>query len=334
MKNQSRFWSTQPVHKFGLRSMIKEGVIRDIKQVETDQMTNNLVEGHRFKTNGDLIDIHNLLTTNFINYSHNYLEWMCRNRNFNIILCDSHDKTIGCIVGRRVRINVRDTVLDSLYVDYMCLDKSARGRGYAPCLISKIVEGMKRAGIQTALFHKDDTPLPIQFISKHYYYGTEDLISYNKFSAPAGYKLTRLSGVNWKAAWGFLTRKLSEDYEVYQIFGQDDFRYYFGGKQGLVETWLLYYGDVICGLSNYVYERDEQDLVKIVYHISEGKEHNLVHDSIVLDKLVENGVKKLYLVDFRFHRSFLRYCRLAKMGATYNHMYNFFCDVDAKNVAV
>jgi len=334
------YWRKQPVMRHSLFTH-KEGQIKNPKDVDTDSL--KLTQGESWVVVGTDV-LRRFLNENYTStYNEDYLKWILscpgKAEGCSIGLLNSDGELIGTITGRPISMYLKGNIKRGFYVDFLCVRNDLRTRGYAPHLINRLIKTWKDRDLEICVFYKDTKPLPIEAICELSYWGAmapaaDQMrgLTVKKYEKQ-GYKIFPLSNQTVDQALIFLSNHLVK-YRVHQDLSKQQFVHLFMPKKGLVYTYLLFHRNELIGFSNFVIESDDRKTSRIVYHItkSRSKDHAIVHDNLLMTKLSRRKLNCIYMLDLPCHRSLIRTTKASRLDRTYYHLYNYFVNVNAKEV--
>lgn len=149
----SYFWKNQPMMS---NSVTKEGIIKELTSADFTKY--QLPDNYSWITidpnnNEDIDNIYTFLKDNYVEdcnsifrltYSKEFLKWylMCPNYTYNLYLAiiDKDNKLVGFISGIPTIIFLRQKIIDTYIVNFLCVKKSMRDMNMAPILISKLAK--------------------------------------------------------------------------------------------------------------------------------------------------------------------------------------------------
>ncbi len=167
--------------------------------------------------------------TNIINYS-------------KFILLYDKQKIIGSIIGKSLKVNIKNEIYNTLYVDFLCVDKKYRNKNIATILISMILYQLKLLNYKLAIFKIDMKPLPFDYVNYYNYYNL-DLEKYkikkNIINNNINYDFINIKNIdNIIDCYNFFNKYNSKS-ELYQIFNIDEFNYYFNNNNNFQDTYII-----------------------------------------------------------------------------------------------
>ena len=321
------YWRHQPVKHHSLFGQI-DGQLKQPQDVDTDSLQLPKDGGERWIDSLTSNVLQAFLKDNYPTmYSKLYIEWILDKTCCTIGLTDSNGILIGTITGRLLTLDLDGTIKNGFYVDFLCVRKDLRHKGYAPHLINRLIANWKQSMLDICIFYKDTKPLPIQSIGTLNYWGS----SINSCTQiPSGYIFIPMTESNRLASFIFFTTYM-KTFKIHSNMNATQFNHYFMPQDMIVYTYVLYHNNIIVGLSNYVIE-DDQKNIKIVYHIScmsRQKDHNI----IFMSQLLQNNVHTFYLLDIEPHMSFIRSTKAKRLDKTYFHLYNYFINAKSSDIA-
>lgn len=189
-KNQHEFWSTQPVpqSKKELIEVDEDGPI-DPKASEKIRLTAyELPEGFQFvefniDSESDLSELYHLLCENYVEdydslfrfeYSKEFLIWALKapgwQKEWHVAIRSVKDsKLMAFICAVPCKFRMRKHEIDSVEVNFLCIEKSLRSKRLAPLLIKEVTRRVNLEGIFQALYTAG-IPLPEPIGTAQYYH--------------------------------------------------------------------------------------------------------------------------------------------------------------------
>lgn len=188
--NQHEFWSTQPVpqSKNELFDVNEDGPI-DLKAAEKIRHTPyELCEGYQFtefdiESESVLNELYHLLCENYVEdydslfrfeYSKEFLIWALKapgwKKEWHVAIRSVEDsKLMAFICAVPCKFKIRKHEIDSVEVNFLCIEKSLRSKRLAPLLIKEVTRRVNLEGIFQALYTAG-IPLPEPVGTSQYYH--------------------------------------------------------------------------------------------------------------------------------------------------------------------
>lgn len=189
-KNQHEFWNTQPVpqSKKELIEINEDGPIDPLVAEKLRHIPFELPEGFQFSpfdidSDADLNEVYNLLCENYVEdydslfrfeYSKEFLIWALTSPGWKkewhvAIRSIENSKLMAFICAVPCKFKIRSHELESVEVNFLCIEKSLRNKRLAPLLIKEITRRVNLEGIYQALYTAG-IPLPEPIGTAQYYH--------------------------------------------------------------------------------------------------------------------------------------------------------------------
>jgi glycylpeptide N-tetradecanoyltransferase len=170
-----KFWSTQPVPKFGEgegeKAKVKEGPIKVQTVDEVSKEPPPLVAGFEWCTvdlanNDELKEVQELLYGHYVeddeamfrfNYSFSILQWAMMppgwKKEWHVgVRASQSKKLVGFISAVPLELRVRENVIKASEVNFLCIHKKLRSKRLAPVLIKEITRRCNLEGVFQAIY--------------------------------------------------------------------------------------------------------------------------------------------------------------------------------------
>ncbi|KAL8665156.1 MAG: hypothetical protein Q9168_007759 [Polycauliona sp. 1 TL-2023] len=166
-----KFWQTQPVPRFDEPQQVKEGPIKIIDPEQVPKEPHPLLEGFEWVTmdlldDKELKEVWELLNGHYVedeeamfrfNYSISFLNWALKapgwRKEWHVgVRATKSRKLVAFISGVPVALRIRDNVLKSTEVNFLCIHKKLRSKRLAPVLIQEITRRCYALGIFQAIY--------------------------------------------------------------------------------------------------------------------------------------------------------------------------------------
>ncbi|KAL8773675.1 MAG: hypothetical protein Q9209_001441 [Squamulea sp. 1 TL-2023] len=166
-----KFWQTQPVPRFDEPQQVKEGPIKIIDPEQVPKDPQPLLEGFEWVTmnlvdNKELEEVWELLNGHYVeddeamfrfNYSISFLNWALKapgwRKEWHVgVRATKSRKLVAFISGVPITLRIRDNVLKSTEVNFLCIHKKLRSKRLAPVLIQEITRRCYALGIFQAIY--------------------------------------------------------------------------------------------------------------------------------------------------------------------------------------
>ncbi|KAI5241407.1 N-myristoyl transferase [Aureobasidium subglaciale] len=171
-----KFWSTQPVPRFDEKAAVEkksvtEGPIKDVDPAKVPTTPSPLVAGFEWcevdllKEN-ELKEVQELLCNHYVeddeamfrfNYLNETLDWALKapgwRKAWHVgVRASKSQKLVAFISGVPVRLNVRDRLVNTAEINFLCIHKKLRSKRLAPVLIMEITRRCNLEGIYQAIY--------------------------------------------------------------------------------------------------------------------------------------------------------------------------------------
>ncbi|KAL8778246.1 MAG: hypothetical protein Q9213_007498 [Squamulea squamosa] len=166
-----KFWQTQPVPRFDEPQQVKEGPIKIIDPGQVPKDPQPLLEGFEWVTmnlvdDKELEEVWELLNGHYVeddeamfrfNYSISFLNWALKapgwRKEWHVgVRATKSRKLVAFISGVPIALRIRDNVLKSTEVNFLCIHKKLRSKRLAPVLIQEITRRCYALGIFQAIY--------------------------------------------------------------------------------------------------------------------------------------------------------------------------------------
>ena len=167
-----KFWSTQPVARFGETAPVEEGPIKEIDPEQVPKEPKALYEGFEWVTMNledekEMAEVYELLYGHYVeddeamfrfNYSQAFLNWALKapgwSKEWHVGVRTSNKarKLVAFISGVPQRLRVRTNTIKSVEINFLCVHKKLRSKRLAPVLIQEITRRCYLQGIFQAIY--------------------------------------------------------------------------------------------------------------------------------------------------------------------------------------
>lgn len=188
--SKHEFWSTQPVPqtRAEVLEIDKDGPIdldapNKIRHEPLPLPTGLKFSRFKIDEEQDLQELYELLCENYVEdyeslfrfeYSQAFLKWALKapgwNKNWHVaIRSEASGKLVAFISAIPCKFRIRKSLLESVEVNFLCVEKSLRSRRLAPILIKEVTRRVNLEGIFQALYTAG-IPLPEPIGTAQYYH--------------------------------------------------------------------------------------------------------------------------------------------------------------------
>ncbi|KAL6243816.1 glycylpeptide N-tetradecanoyltransferase [Rhinocladiella similis] len=169
-----KFWQTQPVPHFDERPDTEkpDGPIKEVIPELVPKTAAPLPEGYEWveldMTNeAEVKEVYNLLTLHYVeddhamfrfNYSAVFLDWALKSPEWKkswhigVRAKGPSRLLVATIFGIPIKLRIRESVLDVVEINYMCVHKKLRSRRLAPVLIKEVTRRCHLEGVYQAIY--------------------------------------------------------------------------------------------------------------------------------------------------------------------------------------
>jgi len=191
-----KFWQTQPVPRFDEKAEPKaqpDGPIKEVVPELVPKSAAPLPEGYEWveldlTREEELKEVYTLLTHHFVeddnamfrfNYSQSSLNWALKSPEWKkcwhvgVRAKGPNRLLVASIFGIPTKLRVRETVLDVVEINFLCIHKKLRSKRLAPVLIKEITRRCHLEGIYQAIY-TGGVVLPTPVGSCRYYHRSLD----------------------------------------------------------------------------------------------------------------------------------------------------------------
>jgi glycylpeptide N-tetradecanoyltransferase len=171
-----KFWSTQPVPRFDDKAAapqksVVEGPIKEVDPAKVSTTPSPLVAGFEWseidlQDEAELKEVQELLCNHYVeddeamfrfNYLNETLNWALKapgwRKSWHIgVRATKSRKLVAFISGVPVRLNVRDRLVNTAEINFLCVHKKLRSKRLAPVLIMEITRRCNLEGIYQAIY--------------------------------------------------------------------------------------------------------------------------------------------------------------------------------------
>ncbi|CAD0111252.1 unnamed protein product [Aureobasidium uvarum] len=158
-----KFWSTQPVPRFDEKAAAQEKPVQEgpIKEVDPDKWSEiDLLD------DAELKEVQELLCNHYVeddeamfrfNYLNETLNWALKapgwRKSWHVgVRATKSHKLVAFISGVPVRLNIRDRLVNTAEINFLCVHKKLRSKRLAPVLIMEITRRCNLEGIYQAIY--------------------------------------------------------------------------------------------------------------------------------------------------------------------------------------
>jgi glycylpeptide N-tetradecanoyltransferase len=171
-----KFWSTQPVPRFddkaaAVQKPVVEGPIKEVDPTKVSTNPSPLVAGFEWSEidlldEAELKEVQELLCNHYVeddeamfrfNYLNETLNWALKapgwRKSWHVgVRATKSRKLVAFISGVPVRLNVRDRLVNTAEINFLCVHKKLRSKRLAPVLIMEITRRCNLEGIYQAIY--------------------------------------------------------------------------------------------------------------------------------------------------------------------------------------
>jgi glycylpeptide N-tetradecanoyltransferase len=171
-----KFWSTQPVPRFddkaaAVQKPVVEGPIKEVDPTKVSTNPFPLVAGFEWSEidlldEAELKEVQELLCNHYVeddeamfrfNYLNETLNWALKapgwRKSWHVgVRATKSRKLVAFISGVPVRLNVRDRLVNTAEINFLCVHKKLRSKRLAPVLIMEITRRCNLEGIYQAIY--------------------------------------------------------------------------------------------------------------------------------------------------------------------------------------
>ncbi|KAG9964404.1 Glycylpeptide N-tetradecanoyltransferase, partial [Aureobasidium melanogenum] len=171
-----KFWSTQPVPRFDEKAAsaeksVVEGPIKEVDPTKVSTKPSPLVAGFEWSEidlldEAELKEVQELLCNHYVeddeamfrfNYLNETLNWALKapgwRKSWHVgVRATKSRKLVAFISGVPVRLNVRDRLVNTAEINFLCVHKKLRSKRLAPVLIMEITRRCNLEGIYQAIY--------------------------------------------------------------------------------------------------------------------------------------------------------------------------------------
>ena len=198
IKDNYKFWSTQPVPQFNKECEVKFGEIwKDHKVEDLEKEPLALPEGFEWKNvdlskQNELDKLYEFLKSNYVedddhmfrfDYSKDFLKWHLNPPGYypewliSVVREDkvkNKKKMVGFIAGLPIKVHIHGTDITLAEIDFLCVKKELRSRRLAPVLIQEVSRRIHMRNMWWAVY-TSGTLLPKPFCQATYYHRNLDV---------------------------------------------------------------------------------------------------------------------------------------------------------------
>jgi hypothetical protein len=227
---------------------------------------------------------------------------------------------------------INNRIIETLYVDFLCLKKNLRNKGLAPKLIYKILDIWKNTKLDMLIFKIDENPLPFDYISKityyYYYFPPLDITSPSVFPL-----IEKLHKYNLDEIYQYFNEQVSK-YKLYPIFTLDEFQYRFISSLGYTYTTRDGKGKINSFVSfikvNYIDENGKNvNGIELQFYFGSPK---LIHS--FLKKINQYNIYDVFILTDNYPTILteLGESTIEKGHHSYLHLYNYHTTLDKRDI--
>ena len=193
IKENYKFWSTQPVPQFNKECEVKFGEIwKDHKIEDLQKEPLTLPEGYEWKDvdlsiERELDRLYEFLKSNYVedddhmfrfDYSKDFLKWYLNPPGFfpewliSVVVEDkkkNKKKMVGFIAGIPIKVHIQGTDITLAEIDFLCVKRELRSRRLAPVLIQEVSRRIHMRNMWWAIY-TSGTLLPKPFCQATYFH--------------------------------------------------------------------------------------------------------------------------------------------------------------------
>ncbi|QRV86720.1 glycylpeptide N-tetradecanoyltransferase [Ceratobasidium sp. AG-Ba] len=215
---EHKFWKTQPVPQIGDERPTEDGPIEPSKpREEIRQDPYPLPSGYEWATvditdPNQLKEVHELLSANYVEdteaafrfrYSAEFFAWALQppvyHKEWLIgVRVSSNKKLVAFIAGVPLKLRVRESILDTSEINFLCIYKKLRSKRLAPVLIKEVTRRCNLRGVFQAIYTAG-VLLPTPVSTARYYHrliNVEKLVEAGFTSVSRGSTLARMLRLN------------------------------------------------------------------------------------------------------------------------------------------
>lgn len=166
-----KFWQTQPVPKFGENAQIEEGPFKIIDPEQVPKEPGPMAEGYEWVTmdltdDAEIKEVYELLNGHYVedneamfrfNYSKEFFKWALLapgwTKEWHVgVRATTSRKLVAFISAVPMAIRVRNKVLKSSEVNFLCVHKKLRSKRLTPVLIKEVTRRCYVHGVYQAIY--------------------------------------------------------------------------------------------------------------------------------------------------------------------------------------
>jgi hypothetical protein len=265
-------------------------------------------------------------------YTPEFIKWTVLSPNSNPkhnLLLYYNNNLVGSIFARSMDIIVHGIQIPLYYVDFLCIHKEYRKKGWAPILISNIVDVCTTAVYQSFIFKIEKYPLPFNYMSKcNYYYKKIKSYTSNHKLDRAIYTIKRTSIATLTECYRFFN-KHTKKYKIYPFFSKLEFMYYFmpsikiGSCYELRNKHNNIIGILFFSVNYYKSGSGLSSIADLQYIFTDDPTILFPFlDSILVD-LSNAGYEFISITSIMNHRQLIKEFRFQQSMTFYYQMYNY-----------
>lgn len=277
------------------------------------------------------------IVTGFINdhyiykyhYTPEFIKWSVVSPNSNPkhnLLLYYGKELVGTIFARTMDIILHGTQIPLYYVDFLCIHKEHRKNGWAPILISNIVDACTTAVYRSFIFKIEKYPLPFNYVTKcHYYY--KNIKSYTpKYKSNLSIKRTSITTLT--ECYRFFN-KHTKKYKIYPFFSKLEFMYYFvpsikiGSCYELRNKHNNIIGILFFSVNYYKSGGGLSSIADLQYIFTDDPELLYPLLDTIMGDLSKSGYEFMSITSIMNHRQLIKEFRFQQSMTFYYQMYNY-----------
>jgi hypothetical protein len=323
--NMHLFWnSSQPIFDV----LKKDSIIKNVNDL---RITNPGSDMEIIEFNKNTLDVF----IKFINKNYNqsanqtpdYIDFNCSPKHKLYGLKKSNE-LIGTISGKYTKMNINNSEVNCIYVDYLCIQQKYRDNNYAPILISCIIKEMKNINYPIAFYRLDNKKHHFKhfYVNSYYYY---DFKNYNKGNDTnndiVAVTLDKNNTGLVKDLYDFYKKEIAK-FSIYEILDLHAFTIKL--KNNLSTTLIFMEDDKIVSFITYLDVKynifdDVHSVAELFLFIYGGKSN--------VTKIIESFIKNikdkysyLYLLNNYFNNNIVENINMTKTEDTFFYIYNYY----------
>ena len=286
----------------------------------------------------DINKITSFLNKNFSDiqfFLNKYMDWVCNTPHRHIICISTaprnnwnigytiKNKLIGLLTLRPIIVSCKDKILKTLWVDYNCVVKKRRNRGYGTDLELRAMSEVQKSNFDNIFYIKDIKIVDPAICEIEYF-----ILDLKKIKKVQN-NLQIFNPDKIQQSYN-LYNELSKKKKLHQIMSMKEFIYYFKPEDDLKYCYIS--NKTICLVTMMYFKYDEYTchLPNIALFLTKGNRKTELRKIFTIFK--KKKFNNMIINDTFYIKAFKKYSK--SQGISYLHGFNYTTKIKTKEIAI